>query len=52
LLKWKRIQKIFSHGTSHHIGLDVHDPGLYNSFEADMVVTVELNLHTNWEWLR
>lgn len=31
----------FPHGTSHHIGLDVHDPGNYNNFEVNMVVTVE-----------
>lgn len=34
-------RKYFPHGTSHHIGLDVHDPGLYNNFEEDMVLTVE-----------
>lgn len=34
-------RKYFPHGTSHHIGLDVHDPGLYNTFEKDMVLTVE-----------
>ena len=26
---------------SHHIGLDVHDPGLYETLEVDMVITVE-----------
>jgi Xaa-Pro aminopeptidase len=31
----------FPHGTSHHIGLDVHDPGLYNTFAINMVLTVE-----------
>ena len=31
----------FPHGTSHHIGLDVHDPGNYNAFEKNMVVTME-----------
>jgi Xaa-Pro aminopeptidase len=38
-------RKYFPHGTSHHIGLDVHDPGLYNTFEADMVVTVEPGIY-------
>lgn len=38
-------RKYFPHGTSHHIGLDVHDPGLYNKFEADMVVTVEPGIY-------
>jgi len=38
-------RKYFPHGTSHHIGLDVHDPGLYNNFESDMVVTVEPGIY-------
>ncbi|MFE3869192.1 aminopeptidase P N-terminal domain-containing protein [Flavobacterium sp. LS2P90] len=38
-------RKYFPHGTSHHIGLDVHDPGLYNNFEANMVVTVEPGIY-------
>ena len=38
-------RKYFPHGTSHHLGLDVHDPGLYNAFEADMVVTVEPGIY-------
>ena len=29
------------HGTSHHIGLDVHDPGNSRTFLKDMVVTME-----------
>src|SRR5690606_15778107 len=31
----------FPHGTSHYLGLDVHDPGTYGPFEANMVITVE-----------
>jgi len=31
----------FPHGTSHHIGLDVHDANLRGAFEANMVITVE-----------
>jgi Xaa-Pro aminopeptidase len=38
-------RKYFPHGTSHHIGLDVHDPGLYNNFEEDMVLTVEPGIY-------
>lgn len=38
-------RKYFPHGTSHHIGLDVHDPGLYNTFEVDMVLTVEPGIY-------
>ena len=33
------------HGTSHHIGLDVHDPGTYRELEADMVITVEPGIY-------
>jgi Xaa-Pro aminopeptidase len=35
----------FPHGTSHHIGLDVHDPGNYRNFEKDMVVTMEPGIY-------
>jgi Xaa-Pro aminopeptidase len=38
-------RKYFPHGTSHHIGLDVHDPGLYNTFEENMVLTVEPGIY-------
>jgi Xaa-Pro aminopeptidase len=35
----------FPHGTSHHIGLDVHDPGNYRKFEENMVVTMEPGIY-------
>jgi len=35
----------YPHGSSHHIGLDVHDPGLYGAFEANMVITVEPGIY-------
>ena len=38
-------RKYFPHGTSHHIGLDVHDPGMYTVFETDMVLTVEPGIY-------
>ncbi len=33
------------HGTTHHIGLDVHDPGNYDKFAANMVVTMEPGIY-------
>ena len=35
----------FPHGTSHHIGLDVHDPGNYTTFQENMVVTMEPGIY-------
>ncbi|TXD48351.1 aminopeptidase P N-terminal domain-containing protein [Polaribacter sp. IC073] len=35
----------YPHGTSHHIGLDVHDPGNYDNFEENMVVTMEPGIY-------
>ena len=35
----------WAHGTSHHIGLDVHDPGNYNTFEENMVLTMEPGIY-------
>jgi len=35
----------YPHGSSHHIGLDVHDPGNYSSFEENMVITVEPGIY-------
>ncbi|MEO0723628.1 MAG: aminopeptidase P family protein [Bacteroidota bacterium] len=35
-------KRYFMHGTSHHLGLDVHDPGLrYEPVQAGMVFTCE-----------
>lgn len=38
-------RRYFPHGTSHYIGLDVHDAGLYGAFEAGMVITVEPGIY-------
>lgn len=37
--------RFFSHGTSHYLGLDVHDPGLGEAFEPNMVTTVEPGIY-------
>lgn len=39
-------KKYFMHGTSHHIGLDVHDVGnVYRKMETEMVFTVEPGIY-------
>jgi len=35
----------FPHGTSHYLGLDVHDAGLYADYEPGMVITVEPGIY-------
>lgn len=43
-------KKYFMHGTSHHIGLDVHDVGnIYRKMEAGMVLTVEPGIYIREE---
>jgi Xaa-Pro aminopeptidase len=38
-------RQYFPHGTSHHIGLDVHDLNLWGPFQANMVITVEPGIY-------
>lgn len=45
-------KKYFMHGTSHYLGLDVHDVGnRYRKFEAGMVFTCEPGIYINEEGL-
>lgn len=45
-------RKYFMHGTSHHLGIDVHDVGnIYRKFEAGMVFTVEPGIYIREEGL-
>ncbi|NER17915.1 aminopeptidase P N-terminal domain-containing protein [Spongiivirga citrea] len=37
--------RYFPHGTSHYLGLDVHDPGTYGAFKANTVITVEPGIY-------
>lgn len=43
---WPAYKKYFMHGTSHHIGLDVHDvASIYTKFSPGMVFTVEPGIY-------
>lgn len=43
-------KKYFMHGTAHHLGLDVHDVGLYSRpFEKGMVITCEPGIYIREE---
>ncbi len=38
-------RKYFMHGTSHYLGLDVHDAGLYDMLKVNSVITVEPGIY-------
>lgn len=43
-------KKYFMHGTAHHLGLDIHDVGLYSRrFEKGMVLTCEPGIYIREE---
>ncbi len=37
--------RYYPHGCCHHIGLDVHDKGLYDKLEENMVITIEPGIY-------
>ena len=39
------VGKYYTHGLGHHIGLDVHDKGNYDSLKKDMVITIEPGIY-------
>ncbi|GAB3194240.1 Xaa-Pro aminopeptidase [Pontibacter aydingkolensis] len=39
------VRRYFPHGTSHYLGLDVHDPGSYGAFKHNTVITVEPGIY-------
>lgn len=43
--KERQVDRYFMHGTSHYLGLDVHDAGLYSYLEEGNVITVEPGIY-------
>ena len=41
----EEVRTYFPHGTSHYIGLDVHDPGTYGPLQANSIITVEPGIY-------
>ena len=45
ITKKEDYQKYFFHGTSHYLGLDVHDAGNYGKYQPGNVITVEPGIY-------
>jgi len=43
--KTYEVKEYFMHGTSHYLGLDVHDAGLFGALEEGNVITVEPGIY-------
>jgi Xaa-Pro aminopeptidase len=49
---WPAYKKYFMHGTSHHLGIDIHDvASIYTKFKPGMVFTVEPGIYIQEEGL-
>jgi Xaa-Pro aminopeptidase len=45
ITKLEQVGTYFMHGTSHYLGLDVHDPGSYGPLKEHSVITVEPGIY-------
>lgn len=43
--KEDEVRKYFMHGTSHYLGLDVHDAGTYGPLQPNSIITVEPGIY-------
>lgn len=45
ITSWGQIGQFFMHGTSHYLGLEVHDVGLYGPLKPGQLITVEPGIY-------